>query len=63
VIGPQGDASRYAFEHGFALFDLPILTQPGLTRVAIKVNVADIGPFLQELKSKPDIKFEHMYDY
>jgi hypothetical protein len=63
VIGPQGDASRYTFEHGFALFDLPILTQAGLTRVAIKVNVADIGPFLQELKSKPDIKFEHMYDY
>src|SRR5262245_56561069 len=63
VIGPQGDPSRYTFEHGLALFDLPILTQPDLTRVAVKVPVADIGPFLQELKSKPDIKFEHMYDY
>jgi len=61
LIGPQ-DAD-YTFEHGEYLFDLPILTQPGVTRAAIKVRVADIGTFLQELKSKPDIKFEHMYDY
>jgi hypothetical protein len=61
LLGSQ-DAD-YNFQHGEHLFDLPILTQPGLTRAAIKVRVADIGPFLQELKSKPDIKFEHMYDY
>ncbi len=61
LIGsPDAD---YNFEHGTYLFDLPILTQPGLTRVAVKVPVADIGTFLQELKDRSDIKFEHMYDY
>jgi hypothetical protein len=61
LIGPQ-DAD-YKFEHGEYLFDLPLLTQPGLTRAAIKVQVADIGAFLQELKSHSNVKFEHMYDY
>jgi len=61
LLGPQ-DAD-YSFEHGEYLFDLPILTQPGLTRAAIKVRVADIHLFLQELKGRADIKFEHMYDY
>jgi hypothetical protein len=68
LIGRQ-DAD-YSFDHGQYLFNLPILTHPstssgqaGLTRVAIRVRVADIGPFLQELKGKPDIRFEHMYDY
>ena len=60
-LGPQ-DAD-YNFENGEYLFDLPILTQPGLTRAGIKVRVADIGSFLEELKDNPDIKFEHMYDY
>lgn len=61
LIGsPDAD---YNFEHGTYLFDLPILTQPELTRVAVKVPVADIGAFLQELKDRSDIKFEHMYDY
>jgi len=61
LIGSQ-DAD-YNFEHGTTLFDLPILTQPGLTRVSIKVRVADIGLFLQELRGRSDVKFEHMYDY
>jgi hypothetical protein len=61
LIGPQ-DAD-YKFEHGQYLFDLPILTQPKLTRVAVKVSVADIGAFLQELKNHSNVKFEHMYDY
>jgi len=61
LIGPQD--AEYNFEHGEYLFDLPILTQPGLTRAAIKVRVADIPLFLQELKAHSDIKFEHMYDY
>jgi hypothetical protein len=42
---------------------MPILTEPGVTRVAVKVLVADINLFLQELKSREEIKFEHMYDY
>lgn len=61
LIGPQ-DAD-YTFEHGTYLFDLPILTQPGQTRAAINVRVAEIGAFLQELESRTDIQFEHMYDY
>jgi hypothetical protein len=55
--------AEYSFEHGDYLFDLPILTQPGLTRAAIKVRVADIHLFLQELKGRSDVRFEHMYDY
>ena len=61
LLGPE-DAD-YDFEHGTYLFDLPILTEPGLTRLAVNVRVADIGAFLEELKSRPDIQFEHMYDY
>ena len=61
LIGAQ--EADYTFEHGTYLFDLPVLTQPGLTRVAVKVPVADIGPFLQELKDRSDVQFEHMYDY
>ena len=61
VIGPQD--TTYTFEHGIYLFDLPILTQPGQTRVAIKVRVANIGAFLDELKGRSDLQFEHMYDY
>lgn len=61
LLGPQ-DAD-YNFEHGIYLFSLPILTQPGRTRAAINVRVADIGAFLQELKGRNDIQFEHMYDY
>jgi hypothetical protein len=53
----------YTFEYGEYLFGLPILTQPELTRAAVKVRVADIGLFLQELKGRSDIQFEHMYDY
>jgi len=53
----------YNFEYGEYLFGLPILTQPELTRAAVKVRVADIGLFLQELKGRDDVKFEHMYDY
>lgn len=61
VLGPQD--TEYNFEHGEYLFDLPILTQPGLTRAAIKVRVADMHLFLQELKGKTDMQFEHFYDY
>jgi hypothetical protein len=61
VLGPQ-DAD-YNFEYGDYLFDLPILTQPGQTRAAIKVRVGDMGLFFEELKTRQDIRFEHMYDY
>lgn len=61
VLGPQD--AEYNFQYGNHLFDLPILTQAGRTRAAIKVPVADMHLFLQELKGRPDIQFEHFYDY
>ena len=61
LLGPQ-DAD-YSFEHGEYLFDLPILTEPGQTRAAIKVPVADMAPFFEELNNREDVRFEHMYDY
>jgi len=61
LLGPQ-DAD-YSFPHGEYLFDLPVLTQPGLTRAAIKVRVADLPLFFEELKAREAISFEHMYDY
>jgi hypothetical protein len=61
LLGSQDAA--YDFEYGDFLFDLPILTQPGQTRAAIKVRVADLPLFFEELKTREDVKFEHMYDY
>jgi hypothetical protein len=61
LLGPQ-DAD-YTFEHGEYLFDLPILTQPGQTRAAVKVPVVDMAPFFEELNDREEIQFEHMYDY
>lgn len=61
LLGPQ-DAD-YNFEYGDYLFDLPILTKPGQTRAAIKVRVGDMAQFFEELKTREDIRFEHMYDY
>jgi hypothetical protein len=61
LLGPQ-DAD-YSFEYGDYLFDLPILTQPGQTRAAVKVRVGDIAQFFEELKTRENIRFEHMYDY
>jgi len=64
LIGSQDvNYRRDNFKYGTYLFDLPILTQGDLTRIAVKVPVADIGAFLEELKSRSDVKFEHMYDY
>ena len=61
LLAPQ-DAD-YNFEYGDYLFDLPILTKPGQTRAAIKVRVGDMAQFFEELKTREDLRFEHMYDY
>ena len=61
LLGPP--EVEYNFEHGEYLFNLPILTQPGQARVAIKVRVPDMHLFLQELQGRSDVQFEHMYDY
>jgi hypothetical protein len=61
LLGPQ-DAD-YGFQYGEYLFDLPILTQPGQTRAAIKVRVEEMMQFFEELEGRADVRFEHMYDY
>jgi len=61
LLGPQ-DAD-YNFKYGDYLFDLPILTQPGQTRAAVKVHVTDMAQFFEELNEREEIQFEHMYDY
>ncbi len=61
LIGPAD--LDYSFQNGKYLFKLPILTQPGLARLAIQVRVADVHLFLEELKSRSDVQFEHIYDY
>jgi len=53
----------YDFKYGEYLFDLPILTEQGKTRAAIKVKVPELHLFLEELENHPEIQFEHMYDY
>jgi len=61
LLGPQ-DAD-YNFKYGDYLFDLPILTQPGQTRAAVKVPDTDMAQFFEELNEREEIQFEHMYDY
>jgi hypothetical protein len=58
-----GQSADYGFEYGEYLFDLPILTQAGETRAVIKVRVDELHLFIEELESKTDIRFEHIYDY
>lgn len=60
ALAPQTGTN--SFEHAEYLFDLPILTQPVLTRVALKVRVADLHLLLLELADK-NIRLEHIYDY
>lgn len=61
ALGKQD--AEYDFEYGQYLFDLPILTQAGETRAILKVKLSDLHLFLEELESKTDIRFEHIYDY
>lgn len=61
VIGPK-DAD-YNFQSGKYLFSLPIIAQPELVRAAIQVHVADMPLLLIELKTRTDLKLEHIYDY
>lgn len=61
LLGPQ-DAD-YNFQYGEYLFNLPILTQPGQTRAAIKVRVPEMAQFFEELNRREGVRFEHMYDY
>jgi len=60
IFAPKSEA--YSFDYADYLFDLPILTQAELTRVAVKVRVTDLHLFLQELADK-DLRLEHIYDY
>ena len=60
LIGDEG--GTYNFQYGEYLFELPILTQPGLARVAMKVSVPELHLFLRELDGGVAI-LEHIYEY
>lgn len=55
-------SEEYSLAHGEYLFNLPILTNPDLTRVAVKVRLENLRLFLDELEKSPS-KLEHLYDY
>ena len=60
VFAPRGE--KFSVAHGETLFDLPILTDPALTRVAVRVRLEDLRLFLDELENSPG-RLEHLYDY
>ncbi len=60
AIAPQD--WDYDLSAGEFLFAMPILTQPDLKRVAVKVPVASLHLVLKEL-ARRDITLEHVYDY
>jgi hypothetical protein len=60
VFSPRRD--DFPFAYGEYLFNLPILTDPTLTRVAVRVRLQDLRPFLDELENTPN-RLEHLYDY
>lgn len=60
VFAPR--AEEFSFTYAEPLFDLPILTDPELTRLAVRVKLADLRSFLDELENSPN-RLEHLYDY
>jgi hypothetical protein len=60
VFAPPSE--EFSFAHGEYLFNLPILTDPELTRVAVRVRLEDLRQFLDELENSPK-RLEHLYDY
>ena len=53
---------EYDLAEGKLLFEMPILTQPNLKRIAIKVPVKSLHLMLAEMERR-DVKLEHIYDY
>jgi hypothetical protein len=60
VFAPR--AQEFSFAHGEYLFNLPVLIDPELTRVAVRVRLADLRLFLDGLENGPS-RLEHLYDY
>jgi hypothetical protein len=60
VFAPR--AEEFTFAYGEPLFNLPILTDPALTRLAVRVRLQDLRLFLDELENSPN-RLEHLYDY
>ena len=53
---------NYGVEYGEVLFEMPVLTDPERTRVAVKVQVAELHLFLEALEGT-GFTLEHIYDY
>lgn len=60
VFAPRSE--QFSFTYGEPVFDLPILTDPELTRLAVRVKLQDLRSFLDELENGPN-RLEHLYDY
>jgi hypothetical protein len=60
VFAPR--AEEYSLTYGEPLFDLPVLTDPQRTRLAVRVRLEDLRLFLDELEHSP-YQLEHLYDY
>jgi len=60
VFAPSSE--EFSVAHGETLFELPILTDPELKRVAVRVRLEDLRLFLDELENSPN-RLEHIYDY
>lgn len=52
----------YDLPAGEFLFALPVLTQPGLNRIAVKAPVPELHLILNELPRR-GVQLEHVYDY
>lgn len=55
-------SENYTLDYGEYLFDLPVLTEPEMTRVAVKVKVRELHLFLAALEGT-GFTLEHIYDY
>ena len=53
---------QYDLPNGEFLFAMPILTQPELKRVAVRVPVRSLPLVLEEMENS-GVKLEHIYDY
>jgi len=61
IFGPQDGG--YNLEYGEYLFELPVLTETGAARIAIKVRVDELHLLIEELDQQNRYRFEHIYDY
>jgi hypothetical protein len=60
LISPKDN--EHTYQSGEYLYDLPILTNNNLTRVAVSLKLVNLKDFIKEVKLKGET-LEHIYDY